>query len=203
MIVRNYDVYGLAEAIFRSGYAMREVAPTEEIFKNEVSEIENCIKNNDFSNRHIKRAINLSHSKTGGHDQFMTGIIVQGDFTFTNKVWIEAERYRFFNFITSMSTMHRMAKFNLDEHYNEYVDPRIKQIVNGLLEEYRSNPNNEELFLRLVHSNPAGFKLMASMTTNYRCLKNMYKQRLYHRLSDWNEFCDWVEILPLAKQLII
>ena len=39
--------------------------------------------------------------KGAGHDQFLTGIVVQFDLTFTNKVWPEAERYHFFDFVSS------------------------------------------------------------------------------------------------------
>ena len=34
-----------------------------------------------------------------GHDQYLTGIIVQFDLTFTVKAWTEAERYHFLDFI--------------------------------------------------------------------------------------------------------
>ena len=49
-----------------------------------------------------------------GHDQFLTGIIVQFDLTYTVKAWTEAERYHFLNFVSSQSTMHRIAQFDLD-----------------------------------------------------------------------------------------
>lgn len=202
MIIKNSYVYGLAESIFRSGYAMLERAPSEEEFIAETNFIANCIKNNNLNNKHIQRAIKLSHSKVGGHDQFLTGIIVQGDFTFTNKVWVEAERYKFFSFITSMSTMHRMQKFDLTHSYDKHVDERVIKVVQDILNEYNQKPS-ENTFLKLVYSNPAGFNLMSSMTTNYRCLKNMYAQRVNHRLKDWNDFCEWVETLPLAKELIL
>ena len=56
------------------------------------------------------------------HDNFLNGIIVQFDLTFSNKAWVELQRYHFIDFISSQSTMHRITKFNLDEAYNEYVD---------------------------------------------------------------------------------
>ena len=50
-------------------------------------------------------------------------------------MWVEAERYRFLEFVSSQSTMHRITKFNLDESYNEYefvirtnVEPWSKEI---------------------------------------------------------------------------
>ena len=65
----------------------------------------------------------------GGHDQFLTGILVSFDLTCSNKMWVEAERYRFLNFVSSQSTMHRISKFNIREQYNDYVDPRIIDIM--------------------------------------------------------------------------
>ena len=59
-----------------------------------------------------------------------------------------------------------------------------------------------ELYLEILYSNPAGFTLTARMTTNYRCLKNIWRQRRHHRLPEWREFCKWIETLPYAKELI-
>jgi hypothetical protein len=58
-------------------------------------------------------------------------------------------------------------------------------------------------YLEILYTNPAGFELTARMTTNYRCLKNIYAQRKNHRLPEWREFCAWVETLPYAKELIL
>lgn len=157
----------------------------------------------------------------GAHDQFLTGIRVNFDLTFTNKAWVEAERYRFLEFVSSQSTMHRIAKFDIKEQYNEYVDPRVIDIMvekvnkyNTLLEnkpnEFASSAeiidyNNllKELYLEILYTNPSGFEITARMTTNYRCLKNIYKQRRDHRLPEWREFCKWIETLPYAQELIL
>jgi hypothetical protein len=173
----------------------------------------------------IKRGHNLSKAcdtGNGAHGQFMTGIRVNFDLTFTNKAWVEAERYRFFEFVSSQSTMHRITKFDLREQYNEYVDPRIIDIMEEKVEEYNKlqdylkdeahqlpedELNNIKatltlLYLQILYSNPAGFNLTARMTTNYRCLKNIYIQRKNHRLPEWREFCKWIETLPYFEELI-
>jgi hypothetical protein len=98
--------------------------------------------------------------------------------------------------------MHRISKFNLNEQYNEYVDPRIIEIMNELKDTY-DKTQDEDDYLRLLYSNPCGFELTARLTTNYRCLKNVYQQRKNHRLPEWREFCKWIEKLPYAKKLII
>ena len=141
-----------------------------------------------------------------GHDNAMCGIIVQFDLTLTNKCWVEAERYHFFDIVSSQSTMHRITKFNLDEAYIEYVDPRMIEIMkekvnayNKLQEEDKTNPELPKKYLEILYSNPAGFRITAAMTTNYRQLKTIYRQRRTHRLPEWQAFCDWCETLPYSE----
>lgn len=133
-----------------------------------------------------------------GHDQFLTGIVVQFNLTLTNKAWVEAERYHFLDFVSSQSTMHRIAKFDLDQAYIYYVDPRMVEVMKALVAEYNSDPTPEK-YLRVLYSNPAGFRLTARMTTNYRQLKTIYRQRRNHRLPEWRAFCEWIETLPYSE----
>ena len=121
--------------------------------------------------------------------------------------------------------MHRITKFDLDKAYNKFVDPRVIDIMkekvaqyNQLLEACKKMENNPELkdslllrdtqamvktlYLQILYTNPAGFTLTARMTTNYRCLKNIYIQRKNHRLPEWREFCKWIETLPYFEELI-
>ena len=162
----------------------------------------------------------LAQSGRGeGHDQWLTGVIVQFDFTFSNKGLIEAERYHFLDFVSSQSTMHRITKFDLDEAYNEYVDQRIIDILKEKVKDYNDFvdsiatgllPQSEEelkkiekqkakKYLEVLYSNPAGFRLTAGMTTNYRQLKTIYAQRKNHRLPEWRTFCKWIETLPMSE----
>lgn len=181
------------------------------------------LEDREVETKDIKRCHNLSIATTtpegnNAHDQFLTGIRVNFDLTFSNKAWVEAERYRFLEFVSSQSTMHRITKFNLNDQYNEYVDPMIIEIMKKKVKEYNAikdltdstedkSPNTQELlkrkYLEILYSNPAGFELTARMTTDYRCLKNIYKQRKDHRLPEWREFCKWIETLPYAKELLL
>lgn len=194
MKVENIKIYDLNESIIASGYPMRT-----ELIDREPNE------------KDIKRCVNLVNaSKTNGaHGQFLTGIRIAFDLTCTNKMWVEAERYRFFEFVSSQSTMHRITKFDLSKQYNKYVDERIIQIMEEKVAEYNEmvekNWNGEEMkekYLEILYSNPAGFELTARMTTNYRCLRNIYLQRKDHRLPEWREFCKWVETLPYFKEFL-
>lgn len=186
-VVSNVEIMGLESSIIASGYPMRTEL-TEEI--------------NDGA---VRRCCKLA--KAGGaEEQFLTGIVVNFDLTFTNKAWVEIERYRFMNFVSSQSTMHRIAKFDLPTQYNEYVDERIVAVMKEKVCSYESETEPEQKkrkYLELLYSNPCGFTLTARMTTNYRCLKNIYYQRRNHRLPEWREFCRWIETLPYAKEFIM
>lgn len=162
----------------------------------------------DYTNPHIKRAIKLASLSEGGHDQFLTGIVVNFDLTITNKAWVEAERYTFLNFISSMSTMHRVARFKIADCCNQYTSPveiaeaqRLQEVYNSI-DATQDPQRKKEAYLELLYNLPSGFELMAGMTTNYRCLKNIYAQRRNHRLPDWHVVCDWIETLPMAAELI-
>lgn len=182
--VSNWAVYGLSESVKASKYPMS-------------TDTDKC---NSEATETVKK---LGSCEPGsGHDQFLTGIVVQFDLTFSNKAWVEAERYHFLDFVSSQSTMHRIAKFDIAEQCNEYVHPGTISVVNGLVDCYRDNPTAEN-YLRLLYNIPSGFQLTARMTTNYRQLKTIYFQRKTHRLPEWRRFCEWVEELPMFKELII
>lgn len=179
-VVNKEEIYGLNNSIMASKFPMAT----------DISKL-----NTDIT----RTVIRLAQSKKGeGHDQFLTGIVVQFNLTFSIKAWTEAERYHFFDFISSQSTMHRITKFDLDEAYVEYVDDRIITIMKEKIKDYNNNPTSEK-YLEILYSNPCGFKLTARMTTNYRQLKTIYSQRKSHRLPEWRDFCKWIETLPLSE----
>lgn len=205
-IINNVQVYGFEESIKASKYPM-------------------SVDTDTLTSDITQKTVGLASCGMGeGHDNFLNGVIVQFDLTFTVKAWTEAERYHFFDFVSSQSTMHRIAKFNLNESYMEYVDPRIVEIMKEKVAEYnelqqcskywtiermteeeidRAREDLKKRYLELLYSNPCGFKLTARMTTNYRQLKTIYHQRKAHRLPEWKTFCEWVESLPYFKELIL
>ena len=182
--VSNAKVYGLEESILRAKFPM----------STDVTSL-----NADMT----KGILALAQSAKGsGHDNWLNGVVVQFDLTFTVKAWTEAERYHFLDFVSSQSTMHRIARFDLDGQYDSHTDPRVVEIMKELVAKYNETQDPEDS-LRVLMTNPCGFKLTAGMTTNYRQLKTIYAQRRTHRLPEWREFCAWVETLPMADALIL
>lgn len=187
----NTAVYGLDAAIKASGNPMRT-----EIDKSEVSE------------KDYKRAINLGKTKGGeGHDNFLKGILVQMDLCAPLYFWKQAQRYHFFDFVSSQSTMHCLLKFDVESQCVPETNKEILAIMKRLIDTYlalpEDAPNKKAKWRELVASLPSGFCLTASMTTNYQQLKTMYFQRKHHKLKEWQEFCAWCEELPSFKQFVL
>lgn len=194
--ISNIKVYDLEESMRAAGYPMRT----------DLNEAPDFTKDWDRAQRLTKASrFNAAHA------QFLTGIVVNFDLTFSNKAWVEAERYRFLNFVSSQSTMHCITKFGLRAQCNKYVDERIITIVQEYIDLYNSLTAQDEetiefkknLYLKILYNLPSGFQLTARMTTNYRCLLNIYNQRHDHRLPEWREFCNQLlEELPFFRELV-
>lgn len=179
-VVSNWKVYGLEDSVRASKYPM-------------AVNVEQC------SAEITERVRNLAGCEKGsGHDQFLTGIVVQFDLTFSIKAWVEAERYHFLDFVSSQSTMHRITKLDPVRQCNSYVRQETITLLRDLIADYNANPTPEN-YLRVLYNVPVGFRLTARMTTNYRQLKTIYAQRRTHRLPEWREFCTWIETLPYAE----
>ncbi|MEY8352478.1 hypothetical protein AALB39_03880 [Lachnospiraceae bacterium 54-53] len=188
--ISNVNVYGLDNAIRVSKFPMAIA-------------VENC--NEEVT----KTTTKLGSCKSGeGHDNFLKGINVQFDMRFSNKMSVELERYHFIDFISSQSTMHRITKFAFKEQCNEYVDQRVINVEQEMIDVYNSLEDKgtefaRDLYLRILYNVPSGFELTAGFTTNYQQLKTMYAQRKNHRLPEWRSFCDWVKTLPMFKELVL
>lgn len=183
MKIENVQVYGLNESIRRAKFPMS---------------VDTSSLNCDLT----KGVTALANSKSGeGHDNWLNGVVVQFDVTGTLKWWTEAQRYHFLDFVSSQSTMHRICKFDIEEQCNDYVCGETINLLNDLVEYYVNDPTPEN-YLRVLYNIPTGFQLTAGMTTNYRQLKTIYKQRKNHRLQEWKDFCKWIESLPHSELIV-
>lgn len=175
-MIRNCKLYDLLSSVIASGYPMEE-------------EIKYGTLTKDGLDRAFKRAKTLaSRESTEGHDNFLAGIIVSFDLTCSIKMWTEFERYHFAQIVSSQSTMHRLTRMNILEKCVPEVDYYIKQRVNNLQAEWEKTGKEEDR-LKLLYSCPTGLTLTARVTTNFRQLKTIYKQRHDHALPEWREFC--------------
>lgn len=183
-IVSNVKVYGLDDSIKASKYPM-------------------AVNTDECDCTIVDRTRKLGQADRGsGHDNFLKGIIVQFDLTFTIKAWTEAERYHWFDIVSSQSTMHRITKFDPGKQCVDYVDPRVIAVLQEKIDIYNVNPTPEN-YLAVLYNVPVGFRLTARMTTNYQQLKTIHYQRKDHRLPEWKLFCKWIESLPHFVELCL
>lgn len=175
-MIRNCKLYDLLSSVIASGYPMQE-------------EIKYGTLTKDGLDRAFKRAKTLaSRASNEGHDNFLAGIIVSFDLTCSIKMWTEFERYHFAQIVSSQSTMHRLTKMNIKEKCVPEVDDYIKHRVKELQDRWNMTGEEEDR-LKLLYSCPTGLTLTARVTTNFRQLKTIYKQRHDHALPEWREFC--------------
>ena len=202
-VISNVKVYDLEESLVASGYAM--ISDYNESWAKTQAEV---IRVEQFEgdledDRHYKRALKLTKAPlNSGHVSWAKGVVVNMDITFTNKAWIEMQRYHFIDIITGQSCMHRISKFNLDYAFNEYVDEVIVERLKEVQTNYINNPTPEN-YLKLLYSTPSGIYLTGRVTTNYLQLMNIYQQRHNHRLPEWRQFTQELLELPLFKELLI
>ena len=179
-MISNCKVYGLEDSVKASKYPM-------------------AVDTSECTSEITKNTMSLAGCATGtGHDQFLTGIIVQFDLKFTIKAWTEAERYHFLDFVSSQSTMHRITKFDVSKQCIKYVRKKAIENLEECIADYNADPTPEK-YLEVVYNAPVGLQLTARMTTNYRQLKTIYQQRKTHRLHEWKDFCEWIESLPYSE----
>ena len=202
-VISNVKVYDLEESLVASGYAM-----IDQYDESTVKTQAEVIRAEQFygtleDDKHYKRALKLTKAPlNSGHVSWAKGVVVNMDITFTNKAWIEMQRYHFIDIITGQSCMHRISKFDLDNAFIEYTDPIIIERLKEVQKNYNDNPTPEN-YLKLLYSTPSGILLTGRVTTNYLQLMTMVDQRKNHRLPEWRQWCqELIDTLPMFRELL-
>ena len=145
----------------------------------------------------------------------MRQIYVGMDITAPLYWWKEADTYKVATTANSESTMHTLMKepITLDMFSFDGMAPEgegkdwvcdLITIVH-LCETYRLKyieTKDKAYWRRLVQILPNGWNQMRTWTANYQTLRNIYFARRNHKLKEWHQFCEFIETLPYAKELI-
>lgn len=109
--------------------------------------------------------------------------------------------------------MHRLLKDGVSSEeiefpwsFNDSVDQDMTNCINTinhLINQYKEETDKdikEQLFFAIKALLPEGYKQTRTVSLNYEVLRNMYRQRKNHRLSEWNtDFVNWVHTLPYSE----
>ena len=210
--IKDYEVFGLERAIIASGLPM--TTSNEPIYSK-------------------KRAEVLGNVPSGsGHDAYQKGVVVEARVKYPLYWTKQFQRYHFVDIVSSKSSMHRITKMNLDECFNKYTSKAIIEILKSEVAIYNWMVDNKveyvyldekdifridtpekgkfepydkyKMFMRIISNCPSGLELEMEIVTNYLQLKTIYNQRRNHKLKeDWGSFCDWIETLPMFKELCL
>ena len=158
----------------------------------------------------------------GGTDEskFIRQIGVSFDLTAPLYWWKEFDTYKVGTVANSTSTMHKLATTPITEDCfsMDGVDPDIpileddatdigwlwKDII-FYCEELRKKyaiTKDKQYWRALVQLLPNGWMQKRTITLNYQVLRAQYFARRNHKLSEWHEYCEFIEGLPYAKELI-
>lgn len=155
------------------------------------------------------------------HSKFMRMLTVFCDITAPLYLWKEFDTYKVGTVANSCSTMHKIheKEFSRDDFSWEHLfddDGRVggshnclyldtfDWVINALNDartQYRRT-KDKRYWWQMIQLLPSSYNQKRTVEVNYAVLRNMYHARKNHRLDEWHAFCEWVESLPYAKELI-
>lgn len=163
-------------------------------------------------------------SKAGtDHGKFLRMIPIYTDITAPLYLHKELDTYKVGTVANSCSTMHKIAEkeFTLDdfshEHLNRFIEDvggdiavahDFKQPLEYIIKclniarRLYLETKNKDYWWQMIQLLPASYNQKRTIFLNYQVLKNIYFARKDHKLDEWHTFCDWIETLPYAKELI-
>ena len=160
-----------------------------------------CVGKNDF-----ELMQRLARAGTD-HRKFMRMIVVYVDVTAPRYWWAEADTYKVGTVANSCSTMHKIHAKELtqDDFSHEFffgeeelVLERILYQLNYCREKFNAT-GNKNWWWKIIQLLPQSYNQRRTLMLNYEVLANIYRARRNHKLTEWREFCRWIESLPYSE----
>lgn len=128
--------------------------------------------------------------------------------------WKEFDAYKIGVVRNSCSSMHSMLKneFTL----GDFSHDKLSDVTRGWLEQTISDLNTlrnlylnakdnkvkKDYWYEIIQLLPSSYMQKATVMMSFESLINMYFQRRYHKLEEWQVFCKEVKTIPWLKNLI-
>ncbi|MBU5468933.1 MAG: hypothetical protein UH654_06800 [Lachnospiraceae bacterium] len=145
------------------------------------------------------------------HRKFMRQILVSCDITAPMYWWKEYDTYKVATVANSTSTMHKIHSkpFDIEDFSHDHLTEESLRAMNNMIEYLESirlkyvETKDKKYWYDLIQLLPSSYNQMRTCTFNYETLVNIYFSRRNHKLDEWHTFCEWIETLPYAKEIII
>lgn len=145
------------------------------------------------------------------HRKFLRQIIVSMDITAPLYWWKEFDTYKVGTVANSTSTMHKIQarEFTRDEFSCDRLTDDALRVLDTVIEYLERErlaflEGKEKChWHNMIQLLPSSYNQLRTVTLNYEVLINIYYARRYHKLAEWHTFCDAIERLPYAKELIL
>ena len=143
--------------------------------------------------------------------KFLRQIIVSVDVTAPLYWWKEFDTYKVGTVANSTSTMHKIhsKEFERDDFSHDKMSEEALACLDKtieFLEESRKKfveTKEKKYWDDMIQILPSSYNQMRTVSMNYENLINMYYARRNHKLTEWHEYCAWIETLPLADDWIM
>ena len=144
------------------------------------------------------------------HGKYLRMIQVYCDITGPLYWYKELDTYRMGVEKNSCSTMHTLheREITMDDFSTDRLTPgaadamtEIVYELNYQREAYLETKNKSHWY-SLIQLLPTSFNQRRTYMFSYAALRNIYHARKHHKLTEWHDFCRWVESLPYASELI-
>lgn len=157
----------------------------------------------------LSLATRLAHAGSD-HRKYMRMIFVSVDITAPLYWWKEYDTYKVATVANSTSTMHKIHSkaFSMDDFSCDHMTPGTLAFMETIVTELETirlrylESKSKEDWYDMIQLLPSSYNQMRTCTFNYETLFNIYHARRHHKLAEWHTFCDWVETLPYAKELL-
>ncbi len=145
------------------------------------------------------------------HRKFIRQIFVSVDITAPLYWWKEYDTYKVATVANSTSTMHKIHSkpFSIDDFSHDHLTKDGLAVMERMVDElerirlrYMDGKDKADWY-DLIQLLPSSYNQMRTCTLNYETLVNIYYARRNHKLEEWHTFCEWIETLPYAKELIV
>jgi len=138
----------------------------------------------------LKKTASVLCRKGGGEDKFLRQIAFWWDVTAPRYWWAEADTFKVGTVAQSESTMHTIMHHPLtNADFEAPVPYAVRNSLDRMWREYRDT-KDPKLFFELKNALPEGFLQRRIWTLNLANMKNIYRQRKSHRLSQWRQICE-------------